>query len=104
MKNPTGARMLTQAARADEAARAARARADEAARAARARVIGGVRRKACPQCRAGAYGPCQIDPAGDHLARWLAAYSAGRIRRADLIEVIRNMVVISASQIIEVAA
>jgi hypothetical protein len=88
--NQSEARVLTPAERADEAARMARAR-----------VIGGVRRKRCPQCRAGAYGLCSVKPPGDCLARWLAAYAAGRITRADLIGAISGLVVISATQLVQ---
>ena len=67
----------------------------------RARVIGGVRRNACPQCSARAYGPCQVSPPGDCLARWLAAYTAGKITRADLIGVVGGLVVITAAQLVD---
>ncbi len=90
MKNPTAARILTPAERADEDARLGRAR-----------VTGGVRRQACPQCGARPYGPCSTSPPGDCLARWLRAFAFGYITRAELIEAVRGLVVISAAQLVE---
>ena len=75
-------------------------RADEAARMERARVIGGVRRNACPQCGALRYGPCQVSPPGDCLARWLRAFALGYITRPELIEAVRGLVVVSAAQLV----
>ena len=85
MQNPTPAaeRTLTEAERAAESARLARLG-----------VVGRVRRAACPLCGARAYGPCQVRPAADHLARWLAAYTARRITRDQITaEVVRLVVV-----------
>ncbi len=84
------ARTLTQAERADEVRRMARAV-----------VIGGVRRNVCTRCGARTYGPCQVSPPGDCLARWLRAYSPGRITRADLIAAIGGLVIITAAQLVE---
>jgi hypothetical protein len=69
-------------------------RAAESARLVRLSVVGAVRRGACPLCGARAYSPCQIGPAGDHLARWLAAYTGRRITRDQLTaEVVRLVMV-----------
>lgn len=76
-------------------------RADEARRLANARLTGAVRWRPCPVCGTGSYSPCQVRPAGDHLARWLATYAAGKITRADLIGVVGGLVVISAAQLVE---
>jgi hypothetical protein len=54
------------------------------ARMVRARVTAAVRRTCCPRCQAPAYGPCQVDPPGDCLKRWVAAERVGRISRHDL--------------------
>ncbi len=91
MKNPTPApeRTLTEAERADEAARTERAR-----------VIGGVRRNACPPCGARAYGPCQVSSPGDCLARWLSASALGWISREDVTKVVAGLVVITAGQLV----
>ncbi|MHB1593875.1 MAG: hypothetical protein ACYCO9_06365 [Streptosporangiaceae bacterium] len=86
MQNPTPA--------ATERTPTADERAAESARLARLTVVGAVRRAACPLCGAAAYGPCQLSPAADHLARWLAAYTARRITRDQLTaEVVRLVVV-----------
>ena len=86
MQNPTSAaaeRTLTAAERAAESARLVRLN-----------VVGAVRHGACPLCGARAYNPCQVRPAADHLARWLAAYSGRRITRDQLTaEVVRLVVV-----------
>ena len=76
-------------------------RAGEDARLARACLAGAVRRKACPLCHARPYGPCQVTPAGDHLARWLAAYREGRITRDDLAGVIVGLVVITEREMVK---
>ena len=96
MQNPTPAaeRTLTEAERAAESARLTRLS-----------VVGAVRWAACPLCGARAYGPCQLKPAGDHLARWLAAYAARRITRDQITaEVVRLVVVTKWCVIAERAA
>ena len=93
MKNPTAgpeARVLTPAERADDERMLAKCR-----------VLGAVRWRRCPQCAARAYSPCQVRPRADCLARWLAAYKAGKITRADLIGAISGLVVITAAQLVQ---
>jgi len=75
-------------------------RIDEDARRTHARVIGAVRWAPCPFCNGGAYGPCQIWPPADHLARWLAAEAAGRISRADLAEAISALDILAAQVLV----
>lgn len=53
----------------------------------------------CPLCSAPASSTCGLT--GSHLARWLRAFALSRITRADLIEAVRGMVVISAAQLVE---
>ncbi len=57
-----------------------------------------VRRQPCHLCRAVPGQECTA--AGDHLARWLAAYTAGRITRAQLTDVIAGLVVVTRWQVI----
>ena len=76
-------------------------RTGELRRLAKCRVLGAVRWRACPQCGAGACAPCSVQPPADCLARWLAAYAAGKITRDDLIAVISGLVVIAAAQLVE---
>lgn len=77
------------------------ARADETLRLAPGRLLGAVRWRHCPVCGTGPYTPCQLIPAADHLGRWLAAYAAGKLTRADMAEVIGGLVVITAASLIE---
>lgn len=76
-------------------------RADEVMRMARALLLGAVRWRQCPVCGIGAYSPCQLRPAADHLGRWLATYEAGKITRANLAAVIGGLVVIAAAELVE---
>lgn len=39
------------------------------------------RARTCPLCGTAAGQPCQPRPAGDHLARYLDAYTAGQLTR-----------------------
>lgn len=59
-----------------------------------------VRRQRCTLCLALPGKPCQPDPAGDHLARWLAAYKAGAISRDELTQVFSNLVVLTRFQLV----
>ena len=54
----------------------------------------------CPLCRAGPGVPCQAKPAGDHLARYLDAYTAGHLTRAYMAAVVGELVVIAHSAIV----
>lgn len=56
----------------------------------------------CPLCSAAPALPCGLN--GSHLSRWLRAFALGLIARAELIEAVRDLVVISAWQIVERAA
>jgi len=63
-----------------------------AAEAARARM--------CPLCLALPGTPCQAKPPGDHLARYLDAYTAGELSRAYMAAVLGELVVITRCQVI----
>src|ERR1700683_5092007 len=39
------------------------------------------RARQCPLCDAAPGTPCQLDPSGDHLARYLDGYTAGQLTR-----------------------
>ena len=58
------------------------------------------RGRQCPLCEAPPGEPCQLKPAGDHLARYLDAYTAGQLSRAYLAMVLGELVVITHSTII----
>jgi hypothetical protein len=58
------------------------------------------RARQCPLCWAQAGTPCQRKPEGDHLARFLDAYTAGKLSRAYLTMVLAELVVITHSTII----
>lgn len=53
-----------------------------------------VRARACPLCQALPGEPCSPKPEGDHLARHLDAFTAGRLSRAYLAMVLGELVVI----------
>jgi hypothetical protein len=54
----------------------------------------------CPLCRAGPGVPCQAKPAGDHLARYLDAYSAGQLTREYMAAVLDELVVITRWRVV----
>jgi hypothetical protein len=58
------------------------------------------RARQCPLCQAAPGTPCQAKPAGDHLARYLDAYTAGRLTRAYMAAVVGEMVVIAREAIV----
>ena len=87
---PAAERRLTEAERAEEARRMAKPR-----------LLGAVRHDRRPVCSAFAYGPCQVTPPADHLARWIAAYRRGTITRVDLAAVVGRLVVITDRELIE---
>ena len=58
------------------------------------------RARKCPLCDASPGEPCQAKPAGDHLARYLDAYTAGQCSRAYLTMVLAELVVIAPSVVI----
>ena len=53
------------------------------------------RARQCPLCPARPGVPCQAKPAGDHLARYLDAYTAGALSRAYMAAVVGELVVIT---------
>jgi hypothetical protein len=59
-----------------------------------------VRNTICVLCAAPAGTPCHAEPAGDHLTRWLTAYTAGQVTREELAEVFAQIVVITKYQIV----
>jgi hypothetical protein len=52
------------------------------------------RDRQCPLCPAAAGTPCQAKPPADHLARYLDAYTAGKLTREYLVMVLGGLVVI----------
>jgi hypothetical protein len=58
------------------------------------------RARQCPLCWAPGGTPCQRKPEGDHLARYLDAYTAGQCSRAYLTMVLAELVVITRWQVI----
>jgi hypothetical protein len=54
----------------------------------------------CPLCQAEPQVPCQAKPPGDHLARYLDAYTAGELTRAYMAAVLGELVVITHAAII----
>jgi len=58
------------------------------------------RARQCALCWAPPGTPCQRKPEGDHLARYLDAYTAGQVSREYLAMVLAELVVITRSQII----
>jgi hypothetical protein len=58
------------------------------------------RARQCPLCWAPPGTPCQAKPEGDHLARYLDAYTAGQCSRAYLAMVLAELVVIADAAIV----
>lgn len=54
----------------------------------------------CPLCQAAPATPCQAKPPGDHLARYLDAYTAGELTRAYMAAVLGELVVITHGAIV----
>ena len=63
-----------------------------------------VRARECPLCEAPAGEPCQPKPAGDHLARYLDAATAGQLTRAYMLMVLGELVVIDTCAVVTVPA
>lgn len=59
-----------------------------------------VRGRACPLCQAPAGQPCQPKPPGDHLARFLDAYTAGRLTKAYMARTLGELVVIDVTAVV----
>ena len=58
------------------------------------------RARQCPLCSAAPGTPCQRKPSGDHLARYLDAYTAGQLTRVYLAAVLGELVVIADQAIV----
>ena len=58
------------------------------------------RGRQCPLCDVPPCEPCQLKPAGDHLARYLDAYTAGQLTKAYMAAVVGELVEIDASTIV----
>ena len=54
----------------------------------------------CPLCQAPRGTACQRKPEGDHLARYLDAYTAGQLTRAYMAAVLGELVVITRWQVV----
>jgi hypothetical protein len=59
-----------------------------------------VRERACPLCETPAGQPCQDKPAGDHLARYLDAFTAGQLTRLYMTMVLAELVVLDTCAIV----
>lgn len=59
-----------------------------------------VRARACPLCETPPGVPCQDKPSGDHLARYLDAYTAGHLTKAYMAMVLGELVVVDACAVI----
>jgi hypothetical protein len=58
------------------------------------------RARQCPLCEATSGTPCQAKPAGDHLARYLDAYTAGHLPRAYMRAVVGELAVVDRAVIV----
>jgi hypothetical protein len=58
------------------------------------------RARSCPLCQSPPGTPCQRKPPGDHLARYLDAYTAGQLTRAYMAAVLGEQVVIAKHAIV----
>jgi hypothetical protein len=61
-------------------------------------------RGALPALRGATGTPCQGKPQGDHLARYLDAYTAGQLTREYMARVLAELVVIARCRIVEDSA
>lgn len=59
-----------------------------------------VRRTRCTLCGAPPLEICQRSPRADHLQRWIDAYQAGRVGKAELGEIFGQVVVLTRWQIV----
>ncbi len=59
------------------------------------------RARQCPLCQAQPGAPCQPKPQGDHLARYLDAYTAGQLTREYMTTVLAELVVIARWRVVE---
>jgi len=58
------------------------------------------RDRKCPLCGRRPHRPCQRKPSGDHLARYLDAYTAGKLTRAYMAMVLGELVVITRAAVV----
>jgi hypothetical protein len=58
------------------------------------------RARRCSLCETPPGVPCQAKPTGDHLARYLDAYTAGQLSRAYMAAVVGELVVIDRAVIV----
>jgi hypothetical protein len=63
-----------------------------------------VRGRACPLCETPPGVPCQPKPAGDHLARYLDAFTVGRLTRQYMAAVVGELVIVDVCAIVTEAA
>jgi hypothetical protein len=61
-----------------------------------------VRLRACPLCETPAGQPCQPKPSGDHLARYVDAYTAGQLTREYMAMVLSELVVVDTCAVITI--
>lgn len=59
-----------------------------------------VRGRPCPLCQAAPGEPCHPKPMGDHLARFLDAYTAGRLTRAYMAKTLGELVVLDVAVVV----
>ena len=62
------------------------------------------RARKCPLCDASPGEPCQAKPAGDHLARYLDAYTAGQLTRPYMARTVGELVVVDTCAVITAGA
>jgi len=63
-------------------------------------TVTAARGRGCPLCQASPGEPCQLKPAGDHLARYLDAYTAGQLTRVYMAMVLGELVVLDDCAIV----
>jgi hypothetical protein len=63
-------------------------------------AAGMVRSRVCPLCETPAGQPCQLKPEGDHLARYLDAYTAGQLTKAYMAMTVGELVVLDDCAIV----
>jgi hypothetical protein len=63
-----------------------------------------VRERTCPLCDTAPGEPCSPKPEGDHLARYLDAYTAGQLTRAYMALVVGDLVTVDTCAVIPAGA
>jgi hypothetical protein len=63
-----------------------------------------VHARACPLCDTPAGRPCQPKPPGDHLARYLDAYTAGQLTHAYMVLVLSDLIVVDTCVVVAIPA